>query len=194
MHQRWQTKRGLQGKERIIDLLQFDVDTTLFPKSQRDNFSESIGPTTYNLIYNVGDRFAILSDGYFDFFSSGLKSISAGLRSSRPGVGDVYVGLLSLRGPISSTVLRANLDYRLNEKWIASAGAAYDFDDAGNIGQTLSLTRIGESMLLRIGVNVDEGRDNVGIGFSLEPRFWPSPRLGRIGGGLIPPPGVDGLE
>lgn len=194
LHQRWQTKRGLQGKERIIDLLQFDVDTTLFPKSQRDNFSESIGPTTYNLIYNVGDRFAILSDGYFDFFSSGLKSISAGLRSSRPGVGDVYVGLLSLRGPISSTVLRANLDYRLNEKWIASAGAAYDFDDAGNIGQTLSLTRIGESMLLRIGVNVDEGRDNVGIGFSLEPRFWPSPRLGRIGGGLIPPPGVDGLE
>ena len=194
LHQRWQTKRGLQGKERIVDLLQFDVDTSIFPRSDRDNFSESIGPTTYGLTYHIGDRFAFLSDGYFDLFSSGLHSISAGLQTSRPGVGELYLGLLSLRGPISSTVFRTNLDYRLNEKWIASAGAAYDFDETGNIGQTLALTRIGESMLIRVGLNVDRGRDNVGVGFSIEPRFWPSPRLGMLGGGVIPPPGSDGLE
>lgn len=194
LHQRWQTKRGLRGKERIVDLLELDVDTSLFPRAERDNFSESIGPTTYSLTYHIGDRFALISDGYFDFFESGLQSVSAGLRSSRPGVGDFYVGLLSLRGPISSTVIRANVDYRLNQKWIASAGTAFDFDETGNIGQTLALTRVGESMLLRVGVNVDEGRDNVGVGFSVEPRFWPSPRLGRLGGGLIPPPGIDGLE
>ncbi|MGB1926506.1 MAG: LPS assembly protein LptD, partial [Rubripirellula sp.] len=194
LHQRWQTKRGLQGKERIVDLLEFDVDTSLFPQADRDNFSETIGPTTYNLTYHIGDRFAVLSDGYFDFFTSGLQSVSAGVRSSRPGVGDLYVGLLSLRGPVSSTVVRANFDYRMNEKWIATAGTAYDFDETGNIGQTVAFTRIGESMLLRVGVNIDEGRDNVGVGFSIEPRFWPSPQLGRIGGGLIPPPGLDGLE
>jgi len=194
LHQRWQTKRGLQGKERIVDLLQFDIDTSLFNRSDQHNFSETIGPTTYNLAYHVGDRVAFLSDGYFDFFSSGLQTISAGLQTSRPSLGEFYVGLLSIRGPISSTVARANFDYRLNEKWIASAGTAYDFDETGNIGQTLALTRIGESMLLRVGVNVDEGRDNVGVGFSIEPRFWPSPRLGRLGGGLISPPGIDGLE
>lgn len=194
LHQRWQTKRGLQGKERIVDLLQFDIDTSIFPSSDRDNFSEAIGPTTYGLMYHIGDRVAFLSDGYFDLFSSGLHSVSAGLQTSRPGMGELYLGLLSLRGPISSTVFRTNLDYRLNEKWIASAGAAYDFDDTGNIGQTLALTRIGESMLIRVGVNVDQGRDNVGVGFSIEPRFWPSPRLGMLGGGMIPPPGADGLE
>lgn len=194
LHQRWQTKRGLPGKERIVDLLQLDIDTSLFPKSDRDNFSESIGPTTYSLLYHVGDRFDVISDGYFDFFSTGLRSLSAGVRTSRPGLGELYVGLLSLRGPINSTVLRANLDYRLNEKWIASANTAYDFEETGNIGQTIAVTRIGESLLLRLGVNVDEGRDNVGIGFSVEPRFWPSPRIGRLGGGLIPPPGFDGVE
>jgi len=194
LHQRWQTKRGLPGRERIVDLLQFDVDTILFPNADRDNFGETLGPTTYDLQYHIGDRFSILSDGYYDAFNDGLRSISAGVATSRPGKGEAYVGLLSIEGPVSSTVLRSAFDYRMNEKWILSTGTAYDFGPTGNIGQSYGLTRIGESMLLRLGVNVDRGRDNVGIGFSLEPRFWPRPRLGRLGGQLIPPPGVEGLE
>ncbi|WP_146532800.1 LPS-assembly protein LptD [Rubripirellula reticaptiva] len=194
LHQRWQTKRGLPGAERIVDLFQFDVDTMIFPDADRDNFGQTIGPTLYDMRYHVGDRVTLLSDGYFDFFDEGLRSISGGVRTSRPGVGDIYVGLLSIEGPISSTVLRSTLDYRLNEKWIASAGTTYDFGPTGNVGQSLGVTRIGESMLLRLGVNVDAGRDNVGFRFAIEPRFWPRPKLGRLGGQLIPPPGVEGLE
>jgi hypothetical protein len=194
LHQRWQTKRGLPGRERIVDLFQFDLDTILFPDADRDNFGENIGPTTYDVRYHVGDRVTLLSDGYFDFFSDGLQSINAGVLSSRPGVGDVYLGVLSLQGPINSTVVRGSADYRLNEKWIASGSTTYDFGNTGNIGQSLAVTRIGESMLVKLGINVDEGRDNVGIAFAIEPRFWPRPQLGRIGGQLIPPPGVEGLE
>jgi hypothetical protein len=192
LNQRWQTKRGLPGRERIVDLFQFDVNMLLFPKSDRDNFGESIGPATYDMKFNIGDRVTLLSDGYFDFFDNGLRSISAGFRTSRPGLGDAYIGLLSLEGPISSTVLRSTLDYRMNEKWILTAGATYDFGVIGNVGQTLGLTRIGESLLLRLAVNVDSGRDNTSVGFLVEPRFWPSSRRGRIGGQLIPPPGVEG--
>ncbi len=194
LHQRYQTKRGLPGRERIVDLLQFDVDFVLFPDADRDNFGETLGPTTYDMRYHIGDRFTLLSDGYFDFFSNGLSSVSAGLTTSRPGVSDWYLGLLSLEGPISSTVFRTVLDYRMNEKWIFSGGLTYDFGRTGNVGQALGLTRIGESLLVRLGVNVDSGRENVGVGFSIEPRFWPSQRLGRLGGRLIPPPGVEGLE
>lgn len=193
VHQRFQTKRGLPGRERIVDIVQFDVDTILFPKSDRDNFGESIGPTTYDFRYHLGDRYSILSDGYIDFFDGGLRSISAGLRTSRPGVSDSYIGLLSLEGPVSSTVLRTSYDYRMNEKWIFSGGATYDFGNTGTIGQSYGLTRIGESLLLRVNVNVDAGRDNVGIGFLIEPRFF-ARNLGAIGGGLIPPPGIEGLE
>ncbi|NNE00570.1 MAG: organic solvent tolerance protein OstA, partial [Pirellulaceae bacterium] len=194
LHQRFQTKRGLPGRERIVDLLQLDVDMLLFPDADRDNFGETVGPTTYNMRYHIGDRFTLLSDGYFDFFTDGLQAINAGIRASRPGVGDWYTGILSLEGPISSTVLRSSIDYRLNEKWIFSGGTTYDFGQTGNVGQSLGITRIGESLLVRLGVNVDSGRDNVGVGFSVEPRFWPSQRLGRLGGQLIPPPGVQGLE
>lgn len=194
LHQRFQTKRGLPGRERIVDLFQFDIDTILFPEANRDNFGETVGPTTYEMRYHLGDRVTLLSDGYIDFFDDGLRSISAGVRSSRPGLGEFYVGLLSLEGPISSTVLSSTVDYRLNEKWIASAGTTYDFGSTGNVGQSFGLTRIGESMLLRLGVNVDAGRDNVGFGFAIEPRFFPRPKLGRLAGQFIPPPGVEGLE
>ena len=194
LHQRWQTKRGLPGRERIVDLMRFDIDTMIFPNADSDNFGETMGPTTYDFRYHVGDRVTLLSDGYADFFDSGLRSVSAGIRSSRPGLGEVYVGLMSLEGPITSQVLRTSYDYRMNEKWIVSANNTYDFGSAGNVGQNIALTRIGESFLLRVGLDVDRGRDNVGVSVLLEPRFFPSRRVGAIGGQLIPAAGLEGLE
>jgi hypothetical protein len=194
IHNRWQTKRGVPGRERIVDLLRFDVDTILFPEADRDNFGETLGPTTYDFRYHLGDRVTLMSDGYADFFEDGLRSVSAGVRTSRPGLGDVYVGLMSLEGPISATVLRSSYDYRLNEKWILTAASTYDFGNTGNVGQTVALSRIGESFLIRMGLDIDEGRDNVGFVFALEPRFWPSRTIGSLGGQLIPPPGLEGLE
>ena len=191
---RFQTKRGLPGRQRIVDLFEIDFETILFPEAERDNFGETVGPTTYDAAYHLGDRVAILSDGYFDWFDDGLRSVSAGVRSSRPGLGDFYAGILSLQGPISSTVLRASVDYRLNEKWIFSGGTTYDFGDVGSVGQSANLTRIGESFLVQIGATVDSGRDNVSFGFTVEPRFLPRPKLGILGGQFIPPAGAEGLQ
>jgi hypothetical protein len=82
----------------------------------------------------------------------------------------------------------------LNEKWIVSASNTYDFGEAGNVGQTFGLTRIGESFLVQIGATVDGGRDNTSFGFLIEPRFLPTGKLGRLGGQMIPPPGIEGIE
>ena len=68
------------------------------------------------------------------------------------------------------------------------------FSDAGNIGQTFELTRIGESFLVSLGLRVDESRDNVGVGISVEPRVIPLSYRGRLGGVAIPPVGAYGLE
>lgn len=194
IHQRWQTKRGAPGRERIVDLMRFDVNTLLFPSADRDNFGETIGPTTVDFRYHLGDRVSFVSDAYFDFFSDGLRSISAGFRTSRPGLGEAYVGVLSIEGPVSSQVLRSIYDYRMNEKWILSAMNTYDFGSAGNVGQNVALTRIGESFLLRVGLDIDRGRDNVGVSVMVEPRFLPPRRLGRLGGQWLPPVGSEGLE
>jgi hypothetical protein len=91
-------------------------------------------------------------------------------------------------------VLNGFVNYRLNEKWILNSGAAFDFGSVGSIGQTLGLTRVGETALIRVGMNVDSGRDNVSLNFNIEPRFLPTARLGQIGGELIPPAGLFGVE
>ena len=192
--QRWQTKRGLPGQERIVDLVSFDTDFIFYPKAERDNFGEDVGAINYDFRYHVGDRLTLLSDGYFDVFSQGLKAVSAGAQISRPGRGDAYIGMLSLEGPISANVLNGYTNYRLNDKWILSGGAAFDFGKTGSIGQNIALTRIGETALVRVGVNVDSGRDNVSFNFNIEPRFLPTVRLGSLGGELIPPVGLFGLE
>lgn len=192
--QRWQTKRGLPGRERIVDVISLDVDFTYFTDSNRDNFGEPFGAFNYDFRYHVGDRLTLLSDGYADVFSQGLKAFSAGAQVSRPGRGDAYIGLLSLEGPISANILNGFVNYRMNEKWIFSGGAAFDFGSAGSIGQTANVTRIGESFLVRAGVNIDHGRDNVSFTFGIEPRFLPTIRLGVVGGELIPPAGLYGLE
>ncbi|QDU98035.1 hypothetical protein Pla8534_58960 [Lignipirellula cremea] len=194
VRQRWQTRRGLPGQERVVDWIVLDIDAIFYPKPDRDNFGASVGMIDYDFKWHVGDRLTILSDGYMDTFDDGLRTISIGGLLNRPGVGRIYVGARSIEGPISSSILSGSFSYRMSEKWIATAGGSYDFGPTGNIGQTLAFTRIGESYLLRLGLNVDVSRGNVGLAFAVEPRFLPSSRLGNIGGVQIPPAGVMGLE
>jgi hypothetical protein len=194
IRQRWQTKRGLPGQERIIDWITLDVDAVLFPKPGRDNFGADVGLVDYDFAWHVGDRVTLLSDGFYDFFDQGLKQVTIGTLLSRPEYGSLYLGFRSTEGPISANVFNATIAYRMSEKWIGTAGTSVDFSSAGNIGQNIGLTRVGESFLIRVGFIVDNSRNNVGLQFMIEPRFLPSSRLGRVGGVQIPPAGAMGLE
>lgn len=194
IHQRWQTKRGVPGRERIADVVEFDVDAIYFGKPDRDNYGENLGGLNYEFRYHIGDRVTLLSDGYYDLFDRGLKATSIGTLISRPLRGDFYVGFTNLEGPISAQLLTTTLTYRMNDKWAAVGSAVYDFGPSGSNGHTIGLTRIGESFLFRIGLGVDSGRDNTSLQFAFEPRFLPTRGLGVVGGQAIPPAGFFGLE
>jgi hypothetical protein len=194
MRHRWQTKRGGPGRQHIVDWLTIDSNVTYFPDPERDNFGQEVGLFDYDVRWHLGDRFTILSDGFADFFGDGLKTASAGVLLNRPTKGNAYVGVRSIGGPIESNALLASYSYRMSEKWISSAGAAYDFSDAGNIGQTFSVTRIGESLLVTSGITVDSSKDNVGFIFAVEPRFLPKLGLTSRTGIEVPPAGAFGVE
>lgn len=202
LRQRWQTKRGLPGQQRIIDWIVFDMQAALFPDPNRDNFGETIGLVEYDFRWHIGDRLTLFSDGFADVFTDGLQTVSVGGLIGRPEQGSMYVGFRTINGPspvdaltpLDSNVLTANLNYRMSEKWIVSGGASFDFGPAGNIGQAVRLTRVGESFLVQLGFNYDVSRDNFGVSMLVEPRFMPGNRLGRVGGVAIPPAGAYGLE
>jgi len=155
---------------------------------------EALGGINYNFRYHLGDRVTLLSDGYYDMFDEGLHSTSIGGIINRPGRGDAYLGVTSMEGPISALILMGTVNYRMNEKWLIAGGSTIDLRSTGNIGQSLAVTRIGESFLFRLGANIDYGRDNVSFVFALEPRFFQRLGLGAVGGQLIGPAGLSGLE
>lgn len=194
IRQRWQTKRGLPGRERIIDWITLDAQTILFPKADRDNFGSDFGMLDYDFRWHVGDRLSLVSDGYFDFFSQGLRTASFGANIGRPEVGSAYVGFRTIEGPISSNILSAVMNYRMSDKWGVKAGGEVDFGATGNIGQRLDLVYIGESFLWQLGFNYDVSRENLGFRFGFEPRFASRGKLFRPGGVAIPPAGTRWLE
>jgi len=193
LRNRWQTKRGVPGRYRIVDVLTLDFETTIFPKADRDNFGETLGPTTYDMRWHVGDRTTVLSDGYFDYFDEGLQTVSLGVALTRPRRSQYYVGIRSIEGPISSNVLTSAASYRLSPKWILNYASTVDFSETGNIGQSGSIVRVGESLLVSFGAHYDASRNNFGFKFDVVPRFVRSSR-GRIGGGYIAPTGAHGFE
>ncbi len=194
MRHRWQTKRGAPGRQHIVDWLTVDSNVVWFPKQDRDNFGQEFGLADYDVRWHLGDRFTIISDGAADFFGDGLRTVSGGVLLNRPSRGNAYFGIRSIHGPITSDVLIGSYSYRLSPKWISTAGATVDLSDGGNIGQSFSMTRIGESMLVTLGINVDSARDNVGFRFLVEPRFLPKLRLTSMTGIDVPPAGAFGLE
>jgi hypothetical protein len=136
----------------------------------------------------------LVSDGYADFFGQGLRTVSGGMLVNRPSRGNLYLGYRTLRGPFTADVLTATVNYRLGPKWVASASAVVDFNDAGNIGQSITFSRVGESLIVSVGMNYDESKDNVGFNFLIEPRFLPTLSLARRTGIEVAPVGVGGLE
>lgn len=194
VRQRWQTKRGPAGAQHIVDWLTLDMNATYFPDADRDNFGADIGLIDYDMRWHLGDRFSIVSDGFADVFGSGLKTIAGGVLINRPTVGNAYLGVRSINGPVTSNAILGSYSYRLSPKWISTASAAVDLADTGNIGQTFSMTRIGEALLVTVGMNVDSSKDNVGVSLMVEPRFIPKLRITRQTGIEVPPAGAMGLE
>lgn len=194
MRHRLQTKRGAVGQERIIDWLTLDTNATWFPEEDRDNFGEPFGLLDYDLKWHLGDRFTFFSDGFSDTFSNGLRTVSGGVRLNRPTRGNVSLAYRTVRGPFRADLITAAVNYRLSPKYVASASTVLDFSEAGSIGQSFLISRLGEAVITSIGVNVDESKGNVGVNFLMEPRFLPKLNLTQRTGLDIPPAGLYGLE
>jgi hypothetical protein len=194
MRHRWQTKRGPPDQQRIVDWITFDSNVVFFPDKDHDNFGQTIGLVDYDARWQVGDRFALLSSGIFDFFHDGQRIISVGGFLDRPPKSGLYLGVNVLDGPISNTVLTMSYSYRMSPKWVSALSAAVDLRRQGNIGENFTITRIGESFLISGGFHADVSRGSYGASFSVEPRFLPKTRLGHAGGARIPTAGAYGLE
>lgn len=172
---RLQTKSGVPGNERIRDWMLFETGFSYFPQADRDNFGEDLGLIYANYQWNISDRTSILADGIVDLFDESQEVWSVGVLSQRNLRGSMYVGFRAVTAEdyLDSQTLVASYSYRMSPKWIATGAISYDIADGGSRGSSLTFSRVGLDWLLHFGFGVDESKDNVGVAFSVEPRFGP---------------------
>ena len=70
-----------------------------------------------------------------------------------------------------STYLNFGLTYRTSERWGLGFSNSYDLSEGYNIGQKLTISRIGESFVISLGASRNESKDNWGVSLSIEPVF-----------------------
>jgi hypothetical protein len=200
LHQRLQTKRGPEGRRRVIDYMVLDLTTTYFPQATRDNFGKNFGQNMYNWEWYLGDRTSIYSNGWFEFFDItgqallktnpkrhndpfGMTVVSSGISINRPPRGNITIGYSIINtGTISTSALNVINSYWLSPKWYGAFGTSYDFGNAVLLGSMFSLTRIGADYLATVGLTVDPQRKSYNFGFELSPRLSPNLRLGSTSG------------
>ena len=196
LHQRLQTKRGPEGRRRVIDYMTLDLNSTYFPYANRDNFGKAFGQNMYNWQWFLGDRTSIVSYGWFEFWKIGgqpifntnvnrhndpfgLNVITSGISISRPPRGNIYLGYTVIdTGPINTSALTTSLSYWLSPKWYGSYSTMYDFGNAILLASMFSFTRIGADYLTTIGLTVDPQRNSYMFAFMLSPRISPNIRFG----------------
>lgn len=169
---RWQTKVGPIERQRIKDWMTLDLEMSLFPDANRDNFGETAGLLGSRYAWHVGERTSLLANAYYDLFSGGMQLWNVGLLNQRSTRGSIYGGVRQVRGQgFESQILTASASYAMSDKWIGTVGTAYDLAEGQNRGQSFTLTRVGADFLFHFGANFDASKDNAGIAISVEPRI-----------------------
>ena len=172
---RWQTKSGAPGNERIRDWMIFETGLSYFPEANRDNFGEDLGLIYANYQWNVSDRTSILADGIVDLFDQNQEVWSVGVLSQRSLRGSLYLGFRAVTAAdfLDSQTFVGSYSYQISPKWIATGAVSHDVSDGGSRGSSLTFSRVGLDWIMHFGVGVDTSKNNVGAAFSVEPRFGP---------------------
>jgi hypothetical protein len=149
--QRWQTKRGYPGAEHIVDWMTLDLSATYFPDPQQ-NFEHPWAFLEYNWIWNLGDRTALVSNGWVDPFENGGRLFNVGVFFNRTDRTNFYLGYTSIF-PLQSESITATVTYILSPKYAITAGTTYDFGSVPFETFSLMLTRMGTDVAISVGFN-----------------------------------------
>lgn len=173
MRHRWQTKVGPPEAPRIVDWMELDLGTAIFPDAGRDNFGETFGLVNGRYAWHVSPRTSFLANGVTDFFAGGQKVWNVGVLHQRSSRGSFYAGYRNVEvGPIDSKLITSSMSYVMSPNlYVVTAAAQFDIAEGIDRGETFTITRIGEFFLLHMGFGYDRSRNNVGVALSLEPKF-----------------------
>ena len=170
MTQRFQTKRGSVSNRHILDWITLSTHMNVYPQSEH-NFGKSVGLLDYNVLWHVGDRFSLFSEGIYDVFDEGQNLTRFGGVWNRPDRGSLSLMIDQFSGVVDRTYVSMSMDYTMNEKYSVSYMTSYDIRQGQNVGHNLMFVRTGESFRLLIGTVYSEALSEWSFSIGLEPVF-----------------------
>lgn len=181
---RWQTKRGIEEAERIVDWMGFDIFATYFPNEGRDNYGHPFGLIDYAYRWQIGERTTFLAQGTVDPFQGGGSSFSAGILVERTDRLRFYFGYYNL-SPVGTNAFLTNVTYVINPKYAVTWASSYDFGNTQNLGQSLIVTRTGSDIQVGLGLTWSPLQNNFGATFEVYPTaLGPTRHMKAIANGM----------
>jgi hypothetical protein len=183
LRQRWQTKRGFPGQEHIVDWMTLDVSATFFPQPNRDDFGQTVNFIEYDWTWNIGDRTALFSSGWFDPHEGGGRFFNVGAQFNRP---DRTQFMLAYRqiDPLNSKAVIGSVTLPFSEKYSLTAASSYDFGVNSQVN-SLVITRTGSDLMVSLGLTYNSILSNFGFVFEVYPNLVPANR--RVAGNILAP-------
>jgi hypothetical protein len=170
VRQRWQTKRGYPGMEHIVDWMTLDLSASFFPHSKRDNFGESFSFLQYDWTWNVGDRTALVSSGWFDPIDNGAHVFNIGAYFNRPDKTNFYLGYRQI-DPVESKAVTASITYVFSPKYAITGSSTYDFGTNQSLSNSLVFTRMGSDLQMSFGITYNALVNSFGVTFEILPNL-----------------------
>ena len=115
----------------------------------------------------------MLANAYYDLFQGAQQLWDIGITASAPSAAACIWDCTQVKGGgvLNSQIGVAALTYQMSPKWVSTFGTSYDVAEARNIGQTLTVTRIGADFLFHLGANYDQSKGNASFAIAIEPQL-----------------------
>jgi hypothetical protein len=151
-----------------VDFLTFDLSASYFPQATRDNFGHPFSFLEYATTWNVGDRTALVSNGWFEPYQNGSRYWNAGVYMNRTDRTSVYLGYRQT-DPLNSKAVSLNLGYKLSPRYYLTVGANYDFGLGQALSNSLTLVRTGTDLTVTLGFTYTAFVNSFGFQFLILP-------------------------
>ena len=167
IRQRLQTKRGYPGMEHTVDWMTLDLGATWFPQDNRDNFGEPWGYLNYDWTWNIGDRTALVSNGWLDPIDNGARVFNIGAFFNRNDRTNFYVGYREIE-PLDSKAVSSSFTYIFSPKYALTSVASYDFGIKAEVF-SLIFTRMGSDLQASVGLSYNSFVNSFNFSFQIIP-------------------------
>jgi hypothetical protein len=180
LSQRLQTKRGYPGAEHIVDWMVLNTSFSYFPETSQ-NFGKPFSFMEYQYLWNIGDRTAIESTGWYDPQDHGPRVFTVGLYLNRPDRTNFYIGYRQI-DPLQSRVLTGSVTYQFSPKYAMTFVTSYDFGTTEALNNTILFTRTGTDLQVSVGFTYNSIQNNLGLVLEIVPTLAPITQAGNMVG------------